>query len=117
MLSIDFASLIAQHPRSAAQLRAIRAWLAERSGVNVLEPQVLARDLPSVAPAELNDALGILVRDGGMKQCYRVIHPQKKTFVAGSWNHVAEIPEQLRDQSDEPFEPGLDDVVVVLEEE
>ncbi|MCH7726153.1 MAG: hypothetical protein IH991_06700 [Planctomycetes bacterium] len=75
MSQTNFDNLIDQHPDLAATLRLLSDWISDHPNVEFFDLRRLARDLRSITPEEIADALRIMVEEGVARRTYRVETP------------------------------------------
>lgn len=116
MLSIDFSSLQKKHPDLREPLQMLANWLKDHDGVRVLEPVELARAFRGkMKPEELNDALGLLIKEAGFEQVYRVLDPAKRTYAPGSWPTPIDIPDRVPSRTHQMIDKSEAEILPVLQ--
>jgi len=113
MLRINFANLIDRHREDKRALQAIEEWLNRHQDTTVLYPSVLARET-SLDAVSLAKALRILVKEGILRQVYKVKTPTG-VLTDEEFNDPTEIPEQLPDRLNQYFATAESDVVPVFQ--
>jgi hypothetical protein len=113
MLRINFADLIGRHSKDKRALMAIEEWLNRHQDATVLYPSVLARET-SLDPVSLAKALRILVKEGILRQVYKVTTPDG-VLADREFSDLKEIPEELEDRFNRSFATAESDVVPVFQ--
>lgn len=113
MLRTNFADLINRYGEDKRGLMAIEEWLNRHPDATVLYPSALARDT-SIDPVSLAKALRVLVKEGVLRQVYKVQTPGG-VLTEDEFSDPTEIPEQLPDREHHYFATAEYDVVPVFQ--
>jgi hypothetical protein len=113
MLPSNFENIAAHNPDLDNELREIGAWIDEHSSWSLLDPRVLAEDLPSLGAESLVRALDLLVASGLFDVRYQIESPSG-VLCPQDFNDPGSIPGTIYDRWDNPVETSDYNLVAVL---
>jgi hypothetical protein len=92
----------------------LRAYFATHPDWGLIDPTIIARDLPQIDPFTLADALDEAVRNGELRAKYTVLTPDG-VVASDLFDSPQEIPRRLADRFEETFQTRDYPVVAVFE--
>jgi len=114
MSRINFESFRRDAPDLGDVWTKLQGWVEKHPTVSFLDPKRLATELYPVAAFDLARALSTLVKQGAVKQVYRVRAPGG-VFVGENYSTTEEIPKTLPNRVQEPFEVEPSNIVPVYQ--
>ncbi len=113
MLPTNFGTLANENSKFRPVLRRLKEWVEKHADWSVLDPRILARDLPDVDQFLLSLVLLELVRRGLYRRVYMVYTPSG-VLADGEYDDPRKIPENVPDRSYNYFALAEADIVPVL---
>jgi hypothetical protein len=101
-------------PESRRTSESLRHWLSTHQR-HTIEPRRLARELPNISPSQLAIALQLLVKDGVLRQVYKVRTPSG-VLADEEFDDPRNVPERLPDRFDHYFDTSEADIVPVFKQ-
>jgi hypothetical protein len=112
MSPVNFEALISEHPASGKALRKLIKWLKKQRSSTVITPREITRNV-SLDPADLADAVKVLIDAGILQQVYKVTTPSG-VLADAEFEDPRDIPDQLPDRWERTFDTSDSDVVPVF---
>ena len=113
MLPNNFDSLANDRPELRPAILRVADWARTHPDWNVLDPRILAKDLPDLDPLLLSLALRELVRNGFYRRVFMVVAPSG-ALTEGEYDDPRSVPERVRDNWDNYFDRDNADIIPVL---
>jgi hypothetical protein len=113
MSPINFEVLVKQHPKYRQALRELATWLDAHADATIINPTILAREVPDVDIVALAEALTLLVQGGWLRRVYKVLTPNG-VLAEGEFDDPTAIPARLPDRRENYFDTSEADVIPVF---